>query len=125
MTPSRPFGRRTPVAAPSQLERRAVSPMPAAPSEEAAIPSVEPAGAVSAPALDEELRAWQRERLKGLPARLPLRQLSLMASLSFGVASFVLPDSINDDASWFLYILTGASAIAWLSTWKRKSKATE
>ena len=79
----------------------------------------------SAPDVDEELRAWQRERLKSLPYRLPLRQLSLMASLCFGIASFVLPDSINDGADWLLYFLTVAAAVIWLSTWIRKRSTGE
>ncbi|HEU5019428.1 MAG TPA: hypothetical protein VFT69_15815, partial [Pseudolabrys sp.] len=39
---------------------------------------------------DLEFAAWKKQRARG--PRLPWRQLSFMASLCFGVASFVLPD---------------------------------
>lgn len=50
---------------------------------------------------------------------MPWRQLSLMAGLCFGIASFVLPDSINDAVQWPLYALTAASFYTGLR--KRKS----
>ena len=34
---------------------------------------------------------------------MPWPQLSLMASLCFGIASFVLPDSVNDNVDWLLW----------------------
>lgn len=42
--------------------------------------------------------------------KMPWRQLALMASLCFGIASFVLPDSINDNLDWLLYGLMAISA---------------
>jgi len=39
----------------------------------------------------------------------------LMASLCFGIASLVLPDSVNDILDWTLYGLTAASLYAGLS----------
>ena len=42
--------------------------------------------------------------------KMPWRQVALMASLCFGVASFVLPDSINDNLDWLLYGLMAISA---------------
>lgn len=59
--------------------------------------------------VDDELREWRRGR-KGF--RIPWRPLSLMASLCFGIASFVLPDSVNDAVQWLLYVLMAASFIA-------------
>jgi hypothetical protein len=47
--------------------------------------------------------------------RIPWRQLSLMASLCFGIASFVLPDSVNDNVQWLLYALMAASLYAGFS----------
>jgi hypothetical protein len=47
--------------------------------------------------------------------KMPWRQLSLMASLCFGVASFVLPDSLNDELNWLLYGLMAISAYAGFS----------
>jgi hypothetical protein len=59
-------------------------------------------------ALDEELRAWKKARR----FQIPWRPLSWMASLSFGIASFVLPDSVNDNVNWLLYALMAASFCA-------------
>jgi hypothetical protein len=36
----------------------------------------------------------------------------LMATLCFGVASLVLPDSVNDNVDWLLYALAAASFYA-------------
>jgi hypothetical protein len=47
--------------------------------------------------------------------KVPWRQVSLMASLCFGIASFVLPDSINDNLDWLLYGLMAMSAYVGLS----------
>lgn len=41
---------------------------------------------------------------------MPWRQLALMASLCFGIASFVLPESISDELDWLLYSLMAISA---------------
>jgi hypothetical protein len=66
----------------------------------AAVPDVE------IPSVDEELQAWKKSR-KGFT--IPWRQLSLMASLSFGIASFVLPASVNRNVDYVLYALAGMS----------------
>ena len=47
--------------------------------------------------------------------KVPWRQVALMASLCFGIASFVLPDTINDDLDWLLYGLMAISAYVGLS----------
>lgn len=52
---------------------------------------------------------------------IPWRPLSLMASLCFGIASFVLPDSVNDAVQWPLYGLMAASLYAGFS--KRRTGA--
>ena len=57
--------------------------------------------------LDADLREWKRARKRNF--EIPWRPLSLMATLCFGIASFVLPDSVNDTAQWFLYVLMAAS----------------
>mgnify|MGYP001546702079 FL=1 len=64
------------------------------------------------PSPDEELQAWKAERRRARLSRIPWRQLSLMASLCFGIATFVLPDSMNDTVDWLLYGLMAASFIA-------------
>lgn len=62
------------------------------------------------PPLDDELRQWKRERKRNF--EIPWRPLSLMATLCFGIASFVLPDSVNENVDWLLYALAAASLYA-------------
>ena len=62
---------------------------------------------IAAPSLDEEMREWAKARRQGF--RVPWRQVSLMASLCFGIASLVLPDSLNGGVQWLLYALAAAS----------------
>jgi hypothetical protein len=72
------------------------------------------------PSLDQELREWKQARRSNF--KVPWRQVSLMASLCFGIASFVLPDSVNDNVQWLLYALTAASLCAGFSRRRRKAK---
>ena len=65
------------------------------------------------PPLDQELLEWTRARKRHF--RIPWRQVSLMASLCFGIASFVLPDSVNDSVQWLLYALAAASLYGWFA----------
>jgi hypothetical protein len=60
--------------------------------------------------LDDELRQWKLARKQNF--EIPWRPLSLMATLCFGIASFVLPDSVNDNVQWLLYALAAASLYA-------------
>ena len=71
---------------------------------------------------EEELEAWKAERMRTRLARMPWRQIYLMAGLCFGIAGFVLPDSVNDTVSWLLYGLMGASFYAGLMR-RRRSQA--
>lgn len=64
---------------------------------------------------DHELRKWKQTRKQR--SKIPWRQLALMASLCFGIASLVLPDSVNDNLDWVLYGLMGASLYAGLGRW--------
>jgi hypothetical protein len=101
--------------------RRGVAPRPAAhaakaataprdmAAERLAAPAAAPAGAPRDP-LDGELRAWKRARRRNF--RLPWRQVSLMATLCFGIGAFVLPSSVNGAVQWLLYTLMGASLYA-------------
>jgi hypothetical protein len=77
-----------------------------------------------APSIDDELRAWKQERRQHAPFRIPWRQLSLMASLCFFIASFVLPESVNDDVDWLLYILAAMSLWVWFSGRRRRAANT-
>jgi hypothetical protein len=58
---------------------------------------------------DEELRQWKAARRR---PPLPWRQIYLMAGLSFGIASFVLPQDVNGAVDWLLYGLAAASLYA-------------
>ena len=67
---------------------------------------------VQSPSVDEELQQWKASR-KGFT--IPWRQLSLTASLSFGVASLVLPASVNDNVDYVLYALMAMSLYVGIS----------
>jgi hypothetical protein len=75
--------------------------------------SVAPVAAIPEPAekssVDDELDAWKQQRA----FRVPWKQLCLMASICFGVASFVLPEGVNHAVNWLLYGLTAMSLYAW------------
>ena len=60
------------------------------------------------PSLEQELREWKKSRR----FEIPWRQLSIMASLCFGIGSLVLPDSVNDSVHYVLYVLAGLSLYA-------------
>lgn len=76
---------------------------------------------IASPPIDDEFREWKKARKRH--SGLPWRQLALMASVSFGVASLVLPDSVSEKLDWLLYILMAASAYAGLSRrWSMESK---
>lgn len=62
--------------------------------------------------VDDELREWKRTR-KGFT--IPWRQISLTASLCFGIASIVLPASVNRNVDYVLYALMGMSLYAGIS----------
>jgi hypothetical protein len=62
------------------------------------------------PLLDDESRQWKLARKRNF--EIPWRPLSLMATLCFGIASFALPDSVNDNVQWLLYALAAASLYA-------------
>ena|SRR6185503_7844632 len=81
--------------------------------------SLTPMTAESEPSFaDPELEAWKRAR--GSKFRMPWSQLSLMASLCFGIASFVLPDSVNENVDWLLWGLTAMCAVAWFTNRRKK-----
>jgi hypothetical protein len=65
------------------------------------------------PSVEDEIREWKKSR--GPVVALPWRQIALMASLCFGIASFVLPSLISELVQWPLYGLTLASLIAGLA----------
>ena len=73
------------------------------------------------PSLDDELRQWKLARKRNF--EIPWRPLSLMATLSFGIASFALPDSVNDNVQWLLYALAAASLYAGFRKRHRPTKS--
>ncbi len=76
---------------------------------------------IASPPIDDEFREWKKARKRH--SGLPWRQLALMASVSFGIASLVLPDSVSDTLDWVLYGLMAASAYAGLQRrWSLTSK---
>lgn len=88
------------------------------------VPSAENAAAIplsapTLPSIEDEIEEWKRAR--GYRALFPWRQLSLMAGLCFGVASFVLPGEVNDVVQWPLYLFAAISFYVGLR--KRKDKA--
>jgi hypothetical protein len=70
--------------------------------------------------LDDDLREWKRARKRNF--EIPWRPLSLMATLCFGIASFVLPDTVNDTVQWFLYALMAASFYVGIRRRRQHSK---
>lgn len=70
--------------------------------------------------LDDELREWKLARKSNF--EIPWRPLSILASLFFGLASFALPDSVNDLVQWPLYALAAASLYAGFRRRRRHTK---
>ena len=68
---------------------------------------------------DEELADWKKARKKNY--RIPWRQLSLMATLCFGIASLALPEWVNDEVQWVLYALMAASLYTSFAMRRRKA----
>ena len=109
------FGRRispqAQTAPPLRAAQKVTAPTPTEPS------MTEPATGDS-PSVDQELLEWKRAR--GSKFAMPWSQLSLMASLCFGIASFVLPDSVNEKVDWLLWALTAITAMVWYTNRKKK-----
>jgi hypothetical protein len=103
---SSPQAQRSPVQAQFQRKTAALDD----PVVEASTQLIAPE--IQAPSVDAELEAWKKSR-KGFT--IPWRQLSLMASLSFGIASLVLPASVNHNVDYVLYALAGMSLYAGIS----------
>jgi hypothetical protein len=72
-----------------------------------------------ASSVDDEVRAWKAQR----SFTIPWKQLCLMESICFGIASFVLPDDVNRSVNWLLYGLTGMSFWVWFKGRRARVKA--
>jgi hypothetical protein len=107
----RPFGRRGNPPSPSARSMGAKETVVQAARVESAGPATERPVRLSEKSdfrsLDDDLRQWKLERRRNF--EFPWRPLSLMATLCFGIASFALPDSVNDSVQWLLYALAVAS----------------
>lgn len=114
------FGRRAaPRPQPLQVKPRpSVEPPDLEPAD--AVPSVASDGswASDAPDIDEEIREWKQAR-KGT-FKIPWRQIYVMGGLCFGLASFVVPDSVGNIFQWVLYALAAASFYA---GWRKRREA--
>lgn len=109
------FGRRGNPTVSSGRSMRTIETIPQAATVQSTTPAVERPARSSeksqfASPDDDELRQWKQARKQNL--KIPWRPLSLMATLCFGIASFVLPDSVNDNVQWLLYALAAASLYA-------------
>ena|SRR5581483_5485232 len=82
---------------------------------------VRAAEAVRTPSVDAELEEWKRARRKNF--KIPWRPLYIMASICFGIASFVLPDSVNSNVDYLLYALMAASFYAGIKKRREKKAA--
>lgn len=70
------------------------------------LPAIPPANDVMDRFVDEiDIETWKAQRRT--QRRIPWRQISLMAALSFGVGSFVLPGDVNTMVRPVLWALSG------------------
>jgi len=109
------FGRRTgsqPAPSRGSEDLQLVAPSPPSLIEDS-VGRAAPAPRIPVSArFDDGLHEWKQARRQAY--RIPWRQLLLMASLCFGIAAFVLPDTVNDNLDWLLYGLMAASFFAGL-----------
>jgi len=115
------FGRRTASQRPAPRAREPLDAPPAGIISVFAKTSVAPAPplqpVIAAQPGDHELQEWKKTRRQNY--KIPWRQLSLMASLCFGIGALVLPDSVNENLDWLLYGLMAASLFAGLRRRRR------
>ena len=106
------FGRRAPEKPAMPVMHKFARPanvnVAAAPGKEAASFSLDP--------VDEEIREWKKAR----GSQFPVKLLALIASLSLGVASVVLPDDVNDWVQYPLFALSAASLYVGFARRKKK-----
>jgi hypothetical protein len=68
--------------------------------------------------IEDEIREWKQARRGSI--KIPWRQVYLMGGLCFGLASFVVPDSVGNLFQWVLYALAAASFYA---SWRKRKDA--
>jgi hypothetical protein len=106
MVKQRPFGRRIDQQPRFRQAKNEIAVAASKASAKLISASPPSSGEMAVPSLDEELLAWTKARKQSF--KIPWRQVSLMASLCFGIASFVLPETLNDNIQWLLYALAAA-----------------
>lgn len=75
------------------------------------------------PFVDSELEAWTKDRHRRRLRRLPWQQTLLVGSLSFFIASFVLPASVSGPIDRGLDVLSALGLLAWFAA--RRNRARE
>jgi hypothetical protein len=117
MANAKTFGRKAPARAPAP--RAAKAPLEFGTPVKTPEPVAEPTvplpleASVTTPSVDDEVDAWKKTR----KVSLPWRQLRLLASLFFGVASLALTGTVGETVDWLLYGLSAASFFWW---WRRE-----
>ncbi len=87
---------------------------------EAPLPAIPPAHDMMDRFVDEiDIETWKAQRKS--QRRIPWRQISLMAALSFGVGSFVLPGDVNAMVRPILWALSGIAFASGFVPAKKKS----
>jgi hypothetical protein len=119
------FGRRGTPPLPSARSMAANATVAQATKVESTGPSVDRPVRMSekseCPSFDDDLQQWKLARKRNF--EIPWRPLSLMATLCFGIASFALPDSVNDNVQWLLYASAAASLYAGFRKRRRHAKS--
>lgn len=125
MVQTQPFGRRVNpqhrASRPMESGEAAGRPKEKAGLADVAVRRLSPSPAEAKPLrLDDDSRESWQTRKQG--SNFPWRQLSLMASLCFGIAYFALPDSVNDAVQWLLLALMAVSLYAGFRRRREKRK---
>lgn len=68
--------------------------------------------------IEDEIREWKQAR-KG-SFKIPWRQVYVIGGLCFGLASFVVPDSVGNLFNWVLY---GLAAASFYAGWRKRKDA--
>jgi len=124
MTSHRSFGRRSDPKSQPSRSMEATKVVARSTSAESTSRSVQqlvmPSERPQSSLLEDDLQDWKLARKHNFT--LPWRQISLMAALCFGIASLLLPDSVNDSVQWLIYALASASLYAGICNRGRKTK---
>jgi hypothetical protein len=121
MANAKTFGRKAPARTPPP--RVAKAPLEFSQPVKVAEPVAEPMDpppletSVISPSIDDEVDTWKKSR----KLNIPWRQLRLLASVFFGVASLALTGTVGETVDWMLYGLSAASLFWW---WRGRVMST-